>query len=224
MPHRIALLIYPDFELLDASGPASVFSGANRALREVGKHPFYAVEMISPRGGSVASSSGVEVQTRKLSEIRPSSIDTLLVAGAEAESVKAMMADPVLRRWVPRCASMAKRFGSICAGAFILASLGLLNGKRAATHWDACARLAALYPAVHVDPESVYVTDGKIWTSAGVTTGIDMALAMVGTISTPRLPAKWRSGWCSTRADPATNHSSARSCAPRSWPRVHSPK
>jgi transcriptional regulator GlxA family with amidase domain len=90
-----------------------------------------------------------------------------------------MMVEPLLRRWVPRCAATAERFGSICAGAFILGSLGLLNGRRAATHWDACKPLAEYFPAIHVDAESVYVTDGKVWTSAGVTTGIDMALAMV---------------------------------------------
>jgi transcriptional regulator GlxA family with amidase domain len=107
-------------------------------------------------------------------------VNTLLIAGAaEAGPLRAALAEPALRRWVPRCARAAERFGSICAGAFILAGLRLLDGKRVATHWDACAPLAELYPAITVDPDSIYVTDGKIWTSAGVTTGIDMALAMV---------------------------------------------
>jgi transcriptional regulator GlxA family with amidase domain len=179
MPHHVAILVYPGFELLDASGPASVFSGANRALRVAGKRPFYTVETISPRGGSVVSSSGVALQTRKLADVKPTAVDTLLIAGAEEESVKPMMDEPLLRRWVPRCAATAQRFGSICAGAFILGSLGLLDGRRAATHWDACKPLAEYFPAIQVDADSIYVTDGKIWTSAGVTTGIDMALAMV---------------------------------------------
>lgn len=180
MMHRIVLLAYPGFELLDASGPASVFAGANRALREQGRPGFYAVEAVSTRGGPVESNSGVELDTRALTEMPPRGIDTLLVAGAEWEDLQKVIADPVVREWVPRCAGAASRFGSVCSGAFVLAALELLDGKRAATHWDACTGLAALHPAVAVDPESLYVTDGKVWTSAGVTTGIDMALAMVG--------------------------------------------
>lgn len=179
MTHKVALLVYPGFELLDAAGPAAVFAGANRALGEGGRRPFYAVEMVSADGGPVVSSSGVALQTRALSRMPPAKVYTLLIAGAEAESVRAVIAEPAVRRWVPRCASAAERFGSICSGAFVLAALGLLDGKRAATHWDACAPLAALYPSVSVDPDTLYVVDGKVWTSAGVTTGIDMALAMV---------------------------------------------
>src|SRR5690606_13887457 len=174
------LLAYPGFELLDASGPASVFAGANRALGEDGKPTFYAVEMASPGGGSVESSSGVTPQTRALAAMPPDEVDTLLVMGAEWEKLQTVIADPTVRDWVPRCAGAASRFGSVCSGAFILAALGLLDGKHIATHWDACTGLAALHPSVAVDPESLYVTDGKVWTSAGVTTGIDMALAMVG--------------------------------------------
>jgi transcriptional regulator GlxA family with amidase domain len=179
MPHQVALLVYPGFELLDASGPASVFAQANRALSEGGERAFYAVEMISPDGGRVASSSGVALHTRALSRMPPAKVDTLLIAGAEAESLRAVIAVPAVGRWVPRCSAAAARFGSVCAGTFILAALGLLHGKRVATHWAACAPLAERYPSVTVDPDSVYVVDGKVWTSAGVTTGIDMALAMV---------------------------------------------
>lgn len=180
MTHKLALLVYPGFELLDASGPASVFARANHALRQSGKPPFYGVETVSPNGGPVASSSGIALQTRQLSKLPPTKVDTLLVVGAEADSVRAVMVDPRLRRWLPPCAGAAKRFGSVCAGTFVLAALGLLDGKRVATHWDACARLSELHPAVTVDADSVYVNDGNVWTSAGVTTGIDMALAMVG--------------------------------------------
>jgi transcriptional regulator GlxA family with amidase domain len=135
--------------------------------------------MISPDGGLVTSSSGVALQTRALSHMPRAKVDTLLIAGAQAESLRAVIAEPAVRQWVPRCAEAAARFGSVCSGAFVLAALGLLDGKRVATHWDACARLAELFPSVVVDPDTLYVVDGKVWTSAGVSTGIDMALAMV---------------------------------------------
>jgi transcriptional regulator GlxA family with amidase domain len=179
MLHKVALLVYPGFELLDASGPASVFAEANHALGEGGKRPFYAVEMTSSDGGLVVSSSGVALQTRALSRMPPAKVDTLLIAGADAMSLRAVIAEPAVRRWVPRCARAAARYGSVCSGAFVLAALGLLDGKRVATHWGGCARLAEMYPSVIVDPDTLYVVDGKVWTSAGVTTGIDMALAMV---------------------------------------------
>lgn len=179
MAHQVAILVYPGFELLDASGPASVFTAANHALREGGKLPFYAVEIVSSAGGAVASSSGVAVQTSRVARAPPTKVDTLLIVGGEAESVRAVIAEPAVCRWVPRCAEAAARVGSVCSGAFILAAFGLLDGKRAATHWSACRLLADLFPSVEVDPDTLYVADGKVWTSAGVTTGIDMALAMV---------------------------------------------
>lgn len=179
MLHKVTLVVYPGFEVLDASGPASVFADANRALGEAGKPPFYAVEMISPEGGLVASSSGVALQTRALSRVPPAKVDTLLIVGADAQSLRAVIAELAVRRWVPRCARAAARFGSVCSGTFVLAALGLLDGKRVATHWGACAQLAEMFPSLIVDPETLYVVDGKVWTSAGVTTGIDMALAMV---------------------------------------------
>ncbi len=179
MPHCVALLVYPGFELLDAAGPASVFTAANHALREGGRRPFYAVEMVSPVGGSVASSSGVALQTNALSRVPPAKVDTFLIVGAEAESLRAVIAERAVRRWAPRCAREAARFGSVCSGTFVLAALGLLDGKHVATHWGACTRLAEMYPSVIVDPDTLYVRDGKVWTSAGVSTGIDMALAIV---------------------------------------------
>jgi transcriptional regulator GlxA family with amidase domain len=179
MRHTVAMLVYPGFELLDATGPASVLAGANRALRRAGKRPFYTLETVSPAGGLVASNSGVAVDSRALSRLSPSKVDTLLIAGAEEEAVRTAIGEPELRRWVTRCAASAGRFGSVCSGVFVLASLGLLHGKRVATHWEVCAQLAELYSTVTVDGDALYVVDGKLWTSAGVSTGIDMALAMV---------------------------------------------
>ncbi len=194
MTNRVALLVYPDFELLDATGPASVFGAANIMLGRSGCAEYYAVDMISPRGGSVMSSCGVTVLTRALSETRIGDVDTLLVMGALEDPIMAVLGEPALQSWLPRCAQAARRFGSICAGAYILAALGLVNGRRVATHWEASAALAEHYPVVSVDPESIYLEDGNLWTSAGVTTGIDMALAMVASdldASTAARVAQW---------------------------------
>ena len=180
MIHRIAIVVYPGFELLDASGPAAVFAKANDVLRADGRPPFYAVALVSSAGGLVTSSSDASMQTHAVSRHSPASVHTLLIAGAEEAHVRAALADPAMRRWVPRCAASSARFGSVCSGAFVLAALGLLHGRCVATHWNASAQLRDMYPTVNVDGDALYVVDGKVWTSAGVTTGIDMALAMVG--------------------------------------------
>jgi transcriptional regulator GlxA family with amidase domain len=104
--------------------------------------------------------------------------DTLLVAGG-SRGLKAVMAREDVRRWLRRVAPRTRRFGSVCTGAFVLAAAGLLDGRRVATHWASCQRLADKFPALTVDADALYVVDGKVWTSAGVTTGIDMALALV---------------------------------------------
>jgi transcriptional regulator GlxA family with amidase domain len=176
---RIAFVVYPGFELLDASGPASVFNGANQLLREDGRPAAYEVEMVSPEGGPVTSSSGIAVETRGLRSLSGNPPDTLLVAGAEKAPLLRAMADTRLLDELPRLVGRARRFGSVCTGAFVLAACGLLHGRRVATHWDACRALAQAYPALDVDPDSLFRADGRLWTSAGVTAGIDMALAMV---------------------------------------------
>lgn len=175
--HRIVFVVYPGFEILDVSGPGAVFSGANRALG--GAAPFYGIELVSGQGGPVASSSGIVVETRRIDALSMPAVDTLLVVGAEREPLLRAMADPALRQALAPLAGTAGRWGSICSGVFVLAVLGLIDGRRVATHWDACAPLAGAFPKVVVDPDSLYVVDRSLWTSAGVTTGIDMALAMV---------------------------------------------
>jgi transcriptional regulator GlxA family with amidase domain len=106
-------------------------------------------------------------------------IDTLLIAGAEREPLLQAIADPEIRQALPQLTRKSGRFGSVCTGVFFLAALGLLHDHRVTTHWDACAPLAQAFPSLRVDPDALYVTDGQLWTSAGVTTGIDMALAMI---------------------------------------------
>ncbi|MFA7416690.1 MAG: helix-turn-helix domain-containing protein [Rhizobium sp.] len=177
--HHVAFIVYPGFELLDASGPASVYNGANRALGQNNRSAFYSVGLVSAKGGTVESSSGIAVETTAITELGPGDAQTVLVAGAERERLLPAVADPVLRAALPRLTAKAQRFGSVCSGGFLLAALGLFDGHRVATHWDSCKPLSDAFPAVAVDPDALYVADGRLWTSAGVTTGIDMALAMI---------------------------------------------
>ncbi|MFH1796550.1 MAG: helix-turn-helix domain-containing protein [Pseudomonadota bacterium] len=177
--HHVAFIVYPGFELLDVSGPASVFNGANRALRQRGKPDFYKVVLASARGGGMESSSGIALDTRPISDLRSAEAQTVLVAGAEREHLLPAVADPALRSALPNLAGKAERFGSVCTGGFVLAAFGLLDGCRVATHWDSSEPFRETFPKVTVDPDALYVIDGRLWTSAGVTTGIDMALAMI---------------------------------------------
>jgi transcriptional regulator GlxA family with amidase domain len=177
--HRIVLITYPGFELLDLSGPAAVFNNANRTLVERETPPFYGLVLASAAGGPVESSSGIVVETRPLGEVAQDSEMTPLIVGAEREPLLAAMTDMALRAELAPLIERAARFGSVCSGGFVLAAMGLLQGVRVATHWDSCAPLTAAFPGVTVDADALYVVDGRCWTSAGVTTGIDMALAMV---------------------------------------------
>jgi transcriptional regulator GlxA family with amidase domain len=169
-PHKIRILAYEGCQLLDVTGPAAVFGAANEGLGR----PVYDLKILSPDGGPVTTNSGVALVSQKIGG-QP---DTLLVAGG-SKGLKRAMERPDVQRWLRKVAPGTKRLGSVCTGAFVLAAAGLLDGKRVATHWASCERLARGFPALSVDPESLYVVDGKIWTSAGVTTGIDMALALV---------------------------------------------
>jgi transcriptional regulator GlxA family with amidase domain len=169
-PHRVFIVAYEGCQLLDVTGPAAVFGAANEAQGR----SFYDLRIVSPDGGAVVSNSGVALESRKIGG-QP---DTLLVAGG-SRGLKVAMERPDLQRWLRTAAPRARRYGSVCTGAFVLAAAGLLDDKRVATHWAHCERLARKFPALEVDADSLYVVDGRIWTSAGVTTGIDMALAMV---------------------------------------------
>jgi transcriptional regulator GlxA family with amidase domain len=175
MSRRVILVGYDGAEGLDLFGPADVFSGACRRLDA----PAYEVLFASAGGGTMALTCGARVVARELASLRPRAGDTVLVAGGADRAVAAASTDAALVRWLVRAAGSARRIGSVCDGAFILAAAGLLDGRRAATHWSSCERLARTYRAVNVDREAIFVRDGRVWTSAGVTTGIDMALAMV---------------------------------------------
>lgn len=166
----IGLLIYPDFQLLDVAGPTAAFE---IAARLAGRRA--AVIPIALAGGPVQSSSGVSLLARPLLEIR--GIDTLIVSGGLGVREAARSADTIA--FVREVAARARRVASVCSGAYVLAEAGLLDGRRATTHWGRTRHFLAAYPKVRLEPDRIYVRDGSIWTSAGISAGIDLALAMV---------------------------------------------
>jgi transcriptional regulator GlxA family with amidase domain len=131
---------------------------------------------VSQGGEGVTASAGVALAAGPLTSL-DESLDTLLVAGGEG--AEAAAENPVLVDWVRARARQARRVASVCTGAFLLAAAGMLDGRRAATHWMYCAKLAERFPLVRVEPDPIFVCDGSVWTSAGVTAGIDLALALV---------------------------------------------
>jgi transcriptional regulator GlxA family with amidase domain len=145
----------------------------------VGEHPRYQVTFASTGGGERETTCSLHMSTRDVLRIRPRADDIVVVAGGDERGVRAAVADTALVKWLARAAPIVRCIASVCSGAFLLASAGILDGKRATTHWRACAQLAEMFPQVTVDKASIFVRDGKVWTSAGVTTGIDMALAIV---------------------------------------------
>src|SRR6478609_436726 len=175
MPMRVVLVGFDGAQGLDVLGPAEVFAAANRSLGS----SKYRVVLAALGGGRVRSTSGVELTAQPLERIVPHKQDTVLVVGGEDRAIRTALASEPIRRWLKRAAGSVRRIGSVCSGAFLLAHAGLLDGRRAATHWLACAELARFRPQVSVDADAIFVQDGNIWTSAGVTTGIDMALALV---------------------------------------------
>lgn len=177
--HHVVFVVYPGFELLDMSGPAAVFDGVNHVLTEAGKPGFYEITIVSATGGAIKSSSGVVIHSTPFSALESVRVDTLLVMGAQKGHLLRVLGDPDLRARLAGIAGRLPRFGSVCSGAFLLASLGLVDGRVVATHWNACDPLTRAYPRVKVDADALFVVDDELWTSAGVTTGIDMALAMV---------------------------------------------
>ena len=183
MRRRVLLIGYPDADGLDLFGPAEVF---REAAQRIGA-PVYEVVFAAVGGGPIRLTSGFTVAAQALEKLRPRPSDTALVAGGSDAAIDVAAADPKLRTWLSSAARTVARIGSVCDGAFIAASAGILDGRRAATHWASCDRLAHLYPRVHVDREAIFVRDGRVWTAAGVSTGIDMALAMVEDDHGPRL-------------------------------------
>lgn len=178
-PHRVVVAAFPGVELLDVTGPAEVFSVATRLLGP--DRPGYTVRIATADGEPVATSAGVRLMADLTLDAVDDRVDTLLVAGAIelADDRVEPVVDRQVTEWLRTAGPRARRVGSICAGAHLLAAAGLLDGRPATTHWLTAARLAADHPRIAVDPDPIFVRSGNVWTCAGVTSGLDMALAMV---------------------------------------------
>ncbi len=177
-PRRIAVLAFPEAQSLDVIGPIEVFASSSHWLASERGASGYEIELLSSTGaGALRLSCGVRLLASALPEPARLGLDTLIVAGGAG--TRAAASDPALIAWLREAAPRARRLASVCSGAFLLAEAGLLDGRRATTHWSSCAELARRYPDVRVDPDPIFVRDGNVYTSAGVTSGMDLALALV---------------------------------------------
>lgn len=175
---RVAILVYDGVTLLDVAGPAEVFKTANRFGAD------YQIVLLSPTGEDVTSNLGFGIAVDDAVSTEPVA-DTYLVPGCDDYPRRPVPAALAEAARVP--ATKARRVASICTGAFILAASGLLEGRRATTHWNVTRELASRCPSCRVEPDAIYVRDGNIYTSAGVTAGIDLALALVEEDDGPEL-------------------------------------
>jgi transcriptional regulator GlxA family with amidase domain len=171
MRRRIAFLVFPQFQILDATGPIAAFEIAERYCPGT-----YTLRAIATTPGAVASSSGACLHATALGSAK--AIDTLIVAGGEG--TRAAAACGRTRRFVLSCAQHSRRVASVCSGTYVLAAAGLLDGRSATTHWSVTADFSRRFPSVRLDADRIYVRDGKIWSSAGISAGIDLALALIG--------------------------------------------
>jgi transcriptional regulator GlxA family with amidase domain len=176
-PVRVAIAAYEGVSLLDLSGPLEALRVASTHPNHLGTSLIYECSVHSVHGGLVMTADGVRIATEPVSMLDGHAIDTLIVPGAC--NVDDVRRDRELIDWVRRRAPDCRRVCSVCVGAFLLAETGLLNGRRVVTHWMHCGLLASSYPDITVEPDAIYVRDGAIWSSAGVTTGIDLALALI---------------------------------------------
>ncbi|HEY4163066.1 MAG TPA: DJ-1/PfpI family protein [Dongiaceae bacterium] len=170
----IAIVSMPGVQLLDVSGPLDVFAEANAQA----SNPAYRLMIVASRRGPISSSSGARLMPDfVIGDSAEPRIDTLLVAGCPNAEV--IRPDPRIVDWLQRVAPTTRRYGSVCAGAFLLAATGLLDGRRVTTHWAVAERLAQVHPALKVEADAIHIRDGKLRTAAGVTAGLDLALALV---------------------------------------------
>lgn len=170
-PRAVGVLIFDGFQLLDAAGPISVFEMPMRGMEP----PPYRLIVYSMEGGPVRSSCGVEMGSAALP--KRLALDTLIVSGGDG--TREAVNDAALLEAIRDLSSRTRRTCSVCSGSFLLAAAGLLEGRRATTHWRRSETLARAFPGIRVEADRIYVQDGKFWTSAGITAGIDLALALV---------------------------------------------
>ena len=167
MARQVAVVIHPGFQLLDVAGPTTAFEIAERFRRGS-----YDLTLLASGGGQVESSSGLSLSANPL---RDGPFDTVIVSGGEI--VRSMAALEAIVGWLKR--TKARRTASVCSGAFLLAEAGLLDGRSATTHWESTENFARRYPKVKLDAERIFIRDGDVWTSAGISAGIDLALALI---------------------------------------------
>jgi transcriptional regulator GlxA family with amidase domain len=170
MARRVAFLIYPGFQLLDAAGPLTAFEIAARY-----KHESYSLHVVAAKSGPVESSAGVLLHAKHFGRVQ--AVDTLIVAGGDGAASAAQCQKTL--RFIKASAGLARRTASVCSGAYLLAAAGLLDGRPATTHWSCALDFRRRFPHVHLDPDRIFVKSGRLWTSAGITAGIDLALALI---------------------------------------------
>ena len=170
MTHTIAFVLFPDFQLLDAAGPIAAFEIGGRYSPGA-----YDIRLFASEAGPVTSTAGVALPAEGFGAA--GAIDTLVVVGGDG--VRGAAKDPALLDFVRQAGARARRVASVCSGTFVLAEAGLLDGRRATTHWSRSTSFARAYPQVRLEPDRIFVKDGPVWSSAGITAGIDLALAMV---------------------------------------------
>lgn len=168
---RILFVVFPGFQILDLTGPHEVFTQAGRLTGGI------VVETVAPEPGPVPSSGGLAVSPTLTTDEAAGPVDTLVAVGGPG--VHQACRDDRLVEWFARTARGSRRTASVCSGAFLLGAAGLLDGRQVVTHWARCGELAERYPGATVHPDPVFVRDGDLWTSAGITAGMDLALAMV---------------------------------------------
>ncbi len=173
---HVAIVAVADFELLDVTGPLALFASATRDGSVDGPAAYRCRLVGAAAGPAVASIGTALTLDAGFADTDPAGFDTVVVAGGTG--ARRAAADPALLEWL-RAAAGVRRIASVCTGAFLLAQASILAGRRATTHWRHAERLAADHPTVRVDADRIYLRDGNVWTSAGVTAGMDMALAMI---------------------------------------------
>lgn len=171
---RVAVLLFPGFQALDVMGPIDVFS---EGARQAGRSNTYSFELIAMDPGPLTASNGLPLHPTCTIDNAPDDIDTLLVAGSP--SIESLDMPPRLLDWLRQRSTRVRRLGSVCTGTFALARAGLLDGRRVTTHWNSSERLARRYPLIRVEQDQIYIRDGSVYTSAGVSAGMDLALALV---------------------------------------------
>jgi transcriptional regulator GlxA family with amidase domain len=177
-PRHVVIVAYPGVQSLDVCGPLEVFDGARRLIEAAGRPDRgYEIRIASPDGAPLSTSSGLPLAPHAALGDLDLDVDTLIVAGGAGH--RAAIDDATLIDWLPSAAARARRTASVCTGAFLLARAGLLDDRRATTHWAFTEQLAREYPNVTVEADPIFLRDGPIWTSAGVTAGMDLALALV---------------------------------------------